>query len=152
MFRRPTSLAAIAALAILAALMALPHPVRAAQEDHRAIAGLVQRFVTCFNSRDVNGILDMYAPDARISESGVFSKKWLSVEEYAPKLRDKLDKYDQRRAYIVDWSIKDLDVNGDSADLDIEVRAKQGPFSARKNGSFGLAKSGQGWKIVVDES
>lgn len=152
MFRRPTSLAAIAALAILAALTALPLPARAAQEDHRTIASMVEQYVTCFNSRDVAGILKMYAPDARISESGMFSKKWLSLEEYAPKLRDKLAKYDQRRAFIVDWDIKGLDVEGDSADLDIEVRAKQGLFSARKHGSFELAKSDEGWKIVVDES
>lgn len=152
MFRKPTGLAMAVAMAMLAALTILPLSAQAAKDDHRTIAGMVQYYVTCFNKRDVAGILDLYAPDARISESGLFSKKWLSVEEYAPKLRDKLANYDQRRAFIVDWDIEELDVNGDSADLSIEVRAKQGPFSARKRGDFELAKSAEGWKIVVDES
>lgn len=120
--------------------------------DQAVITGMVRHYVSCFNRRDADGILELYSPEARIREKRAFFSQWLDVDEYAPKLKDKLAKYAARGAFIVGFDFERLEVRGDIAEVDIAVRARQGIFSATRNGSFELAKEDGGWKIVMDDS
>ena len=150
MSRMPAAMLTLAAIFILT--MAVPARSSTPSSDQAVITGMVRRYVSCFNRRDADGILELYSPEARISDKGPFSSEWLDVGEYAPRLRDKLAKYERRGAFIVDFDFERLEVRGDMAKVDIAVRARQGIFSATRNGSFELAKEGGGWKIVMDDS
>ncbi len=124
-------------------------PVR--QDEQAEVRSLVKRYISNFNRRDADGILDLYSPDARVSVSGLSSRQWVDVEEYAPKLEEKLARHDESGTYITDFEMERLEFQDGTAEVDISLRFKQGVFSVTRSGSFELAQKDGGWKIVVDD-
>jgi ketosteroid isomerase-like protein len=142
----------LAALIILSALVDPDRPAMTAQSNDRAaISSLISRYIECFNARDAECILDLYADHARIKVDELTGDEWVGVDRYAGRLRKKLDDYEQRGARITSHDIEELRMSDRRADIVISVTAEQSIFSKDFSGSFGLAKTSQGWLIIRDE-
>lgn len=142
-------------LAALILLSALADPDRLAMTaqggDRAAVGGLISRYIECFNARDADCILDMYADHGRIKVEELTGEEWVGVEGYAARLRKKLEGYEERGAYITSHAIEELRMSGRRADIVVSVTAERSVFSEAVSGAFGLVKTSQGWLIVRDE-
>lgn len=148
----PRFMPILAALIILSALVDPDRPAMTAQgNDRAAISGLISRYIQCFNARDTECLLDLYADHARIKVDDLSEDEWVSVGRYAPRLQKKLDDYEQRGARITSHDIQELRMSDRRAEIVISVTAEQSIFSKRFSGSFGLAKTSRGWRIIRDE-
>lgn len=148
----PRFIPILAALIILSALADQDRPAMTAQSNDRAgIYGLVARYIECFNARDAECILDLYADHAHIKVEELSGAEWVGVERYAARLQKKLDDYEERGAYIMRYDIERLNMTDRRADIVISVTAEQSIFSKEFSGTFGLAKTSQGWLIIRDE-
>lgn len=153
----PRVLPLLAALIILSVINDPYTPLRQvqsappAQGDRAVIHDLIGRYISCFNEREAGCILRLYADRARIRKEELTDDEWLGVDEYAGKLRAKLGEYEARGAYIDRYDIEDLDLNGKRAELSLAITAKQGSFSKDISGSFRLAETSQGWRIIRDD-
>ncbi len=147
----PRFIPILAALIILSVIADPKRPVTAQDNDPAVIHGLVSRYVDCFNARNAECILDLYANRARIKKEDLFDDEWVGVDRYAAKLQQKLDEYEERGARITRYDIEDLRMRERRADLVVSVTAEQGVFSKDFSGSFRLAQTSQGWRIICDE-
>ena len=125
------------------------------QATEQAVQTLVERYLAFFNARDVEGMLSMYSPEARISQKvGLFSTKWLNPEEYRPHLAKKMSKYQEKGTTITGYTIERLDLNSDDtqARLDLDIKVKQGVFHVTESGRMDLRRHDDGtWRIVYDD-
>ena len=143
-------------LALLSAVLFIPGnafaKVRVSCTDGADIVQLVEEYIDSFNSYDADGMLELYGQDARISKGRASKLVWLNKEEYRGDLTKKLDKYRKRRVKIVSYELLKLDIEGDTARIELAVRAKQGIFSVKRKGRLELNRNSDEWEIAVDET
>ena len=152
MFRPLVPLAALWVALLVAPVLAATGSTAADATDPRAnaITQLINNYIDCFNARDVDGILDMYAPDARITKKTFWRTEWLTLDEYRAHLTEKMRGYAEKGTTITGYEITELDIHGAAADLGLKLKVKQGIFSVRESGTMQIVKRDGAWKITED--
>ena len=120
-------------------------------EQKQVFDNLVARYMEYFNSRNSDGILSMYADDARIKTEKNGKDIFVTKEEYKAQLPGDIKEWNKKKLKLVDFKIEELEVKGGEAIVEIEFRGKQGIFSGRRKGNIELKKLGSDWKIARDE-
>ena len=120
-------------------------------EKKQVFNNLVARYMEYFNTRDPDGILSMYADDAKIKTEKEGKQIFLTKQEYKAQLPGDIEEWNKKKLKLVDFKIEELKVNGDEALVEIEFRGKQGIFSGRRKGNIELKKLGPDWKVTLDE-
>lgn len=126
-----------------------------AQSTHQVVDDMISRYVAMFNARDVEGILAMYGEDAKISQkTGLFSSKWIGLDEYRPHLVEKMAGYAEKGTTITGYEIKDvaLDQSQSVAKVKLTIQVRQGIFHVPRSGRMDMRKAGEdAWVIVYDD-
>ena len=115
------------------------------------IRNLIEGYVAKFNARDVDGIMALYTPQAKIKETSSGNTLYIDPQEYRPKLREKMEGYERKGTTITGFDIQKLKVAGSSAAITVKLKVKQGIFRVTREGAFELAKADGGWKITKDD-
>ena len=120
-------------------------------EQKQVFMRLIEEYMGYFNTRNADGILSMYADDAEIKTTIKGKETYLSKEQYKDILPEDIKKWEKKKRKMVDYRIEELKIVNDIANLEIEIRGKQGIFSGRIKGNLQLKQDGSTWKIIRDE-
>jgi hypothetical protein len=119
--------------------------------ESKVIQDLIEAYIHYFNVRSIDGILSLYADDAKIKAEIGGKKVFVTKKEYKKLLPTRVKDWESKSMKLVDCNIEGLEVNKDNAELRIVVRGKRGIFSGRVRGNLELVKVGANWKIKLDD-
>jgi hypothetical protein len=135
--------------------MALPVNIQASfsleSVEGQVIQDLIEEYIHYFNVRSIDGLLSLYADDAKIKTEINGKKVFVTKNEYKKLLPARVKEWARKSMKLVECNIEGLEVGEDSADLRIEMRGKRGIFSGRVRGSLELVRVGPNWKIKLDD-
>lgn len=138
-------------LTLLVLALACP-AVASGTHEQGEIKTVIERFIKCFNSRDVDAMLALYGEDAKISANVENAVCYISKDEYRPRLERKMAGLARRNIRIVGYRIVDLDyVAPGQAELTVAVKAQAGFIKVVEQGKLRLDRDHAGWRISQDD-